>query len=708
VTVLRVETLHEPCAPPPATALSIELTSDGLSCRMRAAQGVLSQESATTLASMLTSFLRVTASTPQAELCRVPLLSEKQLQSLLQSSNASESEFPRDACVHHLFMAQAALRPNAPAVVFGDNVLTYAELDARSSRLAWLLRARGIARNALVGLFLERSADLVVSLLAIMKAGAAYVPLDPIYPPERVAYMLKDACVALVITDTVLEASIRTAGVPTLVASRDAHAWAEGADSALAGATADDLAYVIYTSGSTGQPKGVELGHRGLTNLLWSMRERPGFSERDRLLAITTICFDIAGLELFLPLVTGGVVEVVPASVAANGFNLLAQLQRSRPTVMQATPATWRMLIDVGWEGDPELKVLCGGEHLPEDLARALLLRAGEVWNLYGPTETTIWSSASRVQPSNPVLIGRPIANTSFFVLDPHGELVPPGVPGELHIGGSGVARGYRGRPELTQEKFVASALAAGSGLYRTGDRVRRLPDGNFEYLGRSGDQIKLNGYRLELGEVEHALRGYADVCEAAAAVDATTTNAPRLVGYLVLREPGASIDAQALRRHLLGSLPDYMVPGQFVVLERMPLTPNGKTDRKALPRARRVAAAMSAGGSHGTQMEQRVAAIWCRILHIDQVALDDNFFDVGGKSLDLLRLVVDLQRQLEPRVTAVDVFKHPTIRSMARHLTDTHGTSQPAPKTAERTPTAINRSTALSALRQRRGMTGT
>ena len=387
----RVETLGGPRDPMPA--LLLQLTRHGGGCRLWCAENLVPRAAGEAMGAQLTAFLRAALGDGANDLTAISLLSDADRRSVLIDANKTTAEYPRDECVHHLFMKQARRRPDAVAIVSEDASLTYAELDERSSRLASLLLSRRIGRGSLIGVYLERSTDLVVSLLAIMKSGGTYVPLDPIYPSGRLSYMLSDARVVLLITHSGLEPNVRAAGVRTILLDRSHDDLAAAsADPPSDGATAEDLAYVIYTSGSTGRPKGVEIGHRSLTNVLCAMARSPGFAEDDRLLAVTTIGFDIAGLELLLPLVMGGQVEVAAANVAANGFSLRERLDQSRPSVMQATPATWRMLVEVGWTGDPNLKVFCGGEALPPDLARDLAMRAREVWNLYGPTETTIWA----------------------------------------------------------------------------------------------------------------------------------------------------------------------------------------------------------------------------------------------------------------------------------------------------------------------------
>jgi amino acid adenylation domain-containing protein len=662
-TAVTIELSDRPPAPPEPAGLLVQVPRFGGRCRFVAGAGA---PGVAALADRFGAFLRAGAAAADREIGLLPLLSDAERQQVLVEWNDTAADYPRERCLHQLVAERSRRHPHAPAVRFGDSVLTYGELDRRASRLAGRLSRLGIGRGALVGLYLRRSADLIVALLAVMKSGAAYVPLDPIYPSARIAHVLADAAVPVVITETALRAGLPAAGAVavTLDDERQAdggEADAEAADRASAG----DPAYVIYTSGTSGRPKGVQVGHRALTNLLCSMAERPGCGDADSLLAVTTVCFDIAALELFLPLIAGGQVEVLPAEICGDGFALRERIECRRPTLLQATPATWRMLIAAGWTGSPGLTALCGGEELPANLAAALAARARAVWNVYGPTETTVWSSVERVRRGEPVTIGRPIANTQFYVLDGQLQPVPPGTSGELYIGGEGVAWGYLGQPELTAERFMADPFGPGR-LYRTGDLVRQLPDGRLTHLRRIDQQVKLHGYRIELGEVEAAVRRHPAVTDAVALVREDEPGDRRLVVYVVAAPPVAG-----LRDFLRGSLPAYMVPSAVVALSALPRTPNGKVDRRELPRP--AAYGEAAKGPHPepwTRAEEQISAIWRRVLRVERVGLDDNFFEVGGDSLRLTDLTAELKAQLEPTLTRVDLFRYPTIRAMARHLT--------------------------------------
>ncbi|WP_143172596.1 amino acid adenylation domain-containing protein [Actinacidiphila paucisporea] len=641
-------------------------------------------EAAAALVADFGAFLAALCDAP-GDVAEVPLLSGARRAQVVEGWNATATgPGPGPAaCVPALFAEQASRRPAAVAVIAERETLTYAQLDVRAQRLAAAMTAAGVGRGDLVGVYLDRSGDLVAALLGVMKAGAAYVPLDPVYPPDRVRAMVEDAGVRLLLTggELPLPGAVRSLGIEELDVAEAVDADPAGLPVAPPGP--EDLAYVIYTSGSTGRPKGVRITHRALANFLRAMAAEPGCTADDRLLAVTTVCFDIAGLELFLPLVTGGCVELVPQEAAADGFALRARLERSRPTLMQATPATWRLLVAAGWEGDPALRALCGGEALPADLAGELLGRVRALWNLYGPTETTVWSAAGQVLPGDRVTLGRPIANTRCYVMDRRGRPLPPYVAGELYIGGAGVADGYHGRPDLTAEKFVPDGLGGTGRLYRTGDLVRWLADGRLDCLGRIDDQVKIDGFRIELGEVEAVLQRHGGVRRAVVAAREDAAGTRRLVAYVVPAAAGDSAAPESpspadLRRHLARDLPAYMIPAVFVPLAEVPLTRNGKVDRRALPPPPRDLPLPSTVRPRPGP-EEAVASVWRAVLGRDDIGVDDNFFDAGGNSLLLVEAVKRLNAALALRLTSVDMFRHPTVRTMAASLAPRTTASPPA-----------------------------
>ena len=616
------------------------------------------------------SILRSACADPGLKIGAIALLSDRERQRLLVEWNQTAKEFPQ-TCFHRQFEAHARTTPDRLAVMAQERSLTYAELDERANRIAARLRSRGAGPEKLVAMCLERSADLVAGMLGIAKSGAAYIPLDPAYPKGRIANIFEDAKPLVVLTSTHLLPVLPEHGLPAICV--DALDDAEPPSSAVMEtqpASPENLAYVIFTSGSTGRPKGVQITHRALVNFLEAMRKEPGFSPDDVLLAVTTPSFDIAALELLLPLYTGATVCI--ALQPGDPVALLADLERYRPTVMQATPATWKLLIAAGWRGNPRLKILCGGEALDTDLARSLLVRSGSLWNMYGPTETTIWSAVLRVEQAGSfaIPVGRPIQNTTFYVLDAWGQPVPEGVSGELWIGGEGLARGYLNRPDLTAERFIDSPFSANPGerLYRTGDLVRYRPDGTLDFFGRMDHQVKFRGFRIEMGEIENALRHCPGVLDAVTLLRDDNGD-QRLVGYLVCAEQDTP-SPSALRDHLRATLTEYMVPGAFVFLKEFPRLPNGKLDRSALPAPERAAGeAASTFAEPATTLQQTVAGVFRHVIGVRQVGLDDNFFDLGAHSLQIVKVHGELNRSIDPKIPLISFFQYPTIRSLTKFI---------------------------------------
>jgi amino acid adenylation domain-containing protein len=584
--------------------------------------------------------------------------------------NATAAAYDPALRAEQLFFRQAMRSPDAVAVVFGDEQVTYGALASRAWSLARALRGRGVGRGARVGLCLQRGVDLLAAQLGVLAAGAAYVPLDPAYPPERLHMMSEDAELALLLSHSSLLSLL--SWPRTLLIDRDAAEVSAQPASPLEAdaaqdARAEDPAYLIYTSGSTGRPKGVAVPHGAVSNFLASMACQPGLSPSDRVLAVTTLSFDIAVLELLLPLAVGAQIVLASQDEARDGQSLKRLIERHRVNVMQATPATWRMLIDAGWMGGPQFKALIGGEALPPDLAAQLLVRVGELWNMYGPTETTVWSTCWRVHhPERGISIGRPIANTQIHVLDERLRPCPVGVPGELWIGGDGVALGYWNRPELTAERFVADPFskAPGARMYRTGDRGRWRHDGWLEHLGRLDFQVKMRGHRIELGEIETNLASHPEVARTVVLAREDRPGDMRLVAYVVPRL--AMPDGTVLRTHLRSSLPDYMIPQHFVPITAVPLLPNGKIDRKALPVPSAEPEAAPAGGAMpSTPAEVAIAAIWQQLLGVPSVRRTDNFFELGGHSLLAMRAIAEIENRLHVRVSPRQ-FVFETLAQMA------------------------------------------
>lgn len=609
---------------------------------------------------------------PDESLSRLSLLTIAERERVLVEWNDTYAEYPRHRCVHQLFEDQVGRTPDATAVVFENQELSYRELDSRANQLAHHLLKLGVGPDSLVGICVQRSPDMIAGLLGIWKAGGAYVPLDPEYPLDRLSFMLQDSGLNVLITEKQFRPKF--SGYKGQLVCVDLEAICEErSENCSGGSRPENLAYVIYTSGSTGKPKGVQICNQSLVNFLVSMRSSPGLVPEDSLLAVTTISFDIAALELYLPLIVGARVVLASRETAVDGYKLQKTLASTTITVMQATPATWRLLLEAGWQGSNNFKILCGGEALPRDLAVELLKRGSSVWNMYGPTETTVWSTTSRIAAGDsPITIGRPIANTEIYVLDNHLEPVPVGVPGELYIGGAGVARGYLNRPELTAEKFIAHPFRdreSGAHLYRTGDLARFRANGELECLGRIDNQVKVRGFRIELGEIESVLGQYPGVKESVVTAREDTPGDKRLVAYVVVRQ-AQSVEVDALREFLKQRLPDYMLPSQFVPVEALPLTPNGKVDRRALPKPQQLTVTPQSGQvAPRNDIESRLVKIWESVLNIRPVGVKENFFELGGHSLLVARLLRRIEHAFGKKLSMAAIFEAPTVEQQAAVL---------------------------------------
>jgi amino acid adenylation domain-containing protein len=588
--------------------------------------------------------------------------------------NQTRRDYPAGSTAADLFEAQVDRTPDAIAAGFEGQTLTYRELNRRADDIAYRLRGLSVEPGVLVGVCAERSLEMLVAVLGIFKAGGAYVPLDPAFPRERLAYMASDAALRVVVTKGDVAELVADSSRAIVNLDADGVVPAlQQADRPGRRSTSEDLAYVLYTSGSTGKPKGVEVSQRALTNFLWAMRAQPGCSAADIVLAITTLSFDIAGLELFLPLICGGRVEIASRRTSADGRRLQELIEQRGVTMMQATPATWRMLIETGWQGSPRLTALCGGEALPVDLAHALMTRTAALWNMYGPTETTIWSSIRRVRAEDAeITIGTPIANTEFYVLDERRQPVPIGAPGELYIGGHGLARGYRNRPDLTAERFVRHPFneEIGARLYRTGDLVRYRPDGQVIHLGRLDHQVKIRGFRIELGEIEAILAMHRAVQSAVVVPrDTDKSGSAYLAAYVVPRS-GMSLAVAELRAALQEAVPEYMIPSVFVLMSTLPMTPNGKVDRKALPEPERDRASLaSAYVAPRTPIEASIVAVWRTALRIEQIGVNDNFFELGGHSLSGLEISMRLVDAVGVELPLQMLFEYPTPAALATRV---------------------------------------
>ncbi|MEU1504590.1 amino acid adenylation domain-containing protein [Kitasatospora sp. NPDC005748] len=648
---------------------------------------VLSPAAARRIAGHLTALLAAATADPGAALADLPLLDETEQRLVTSTWNATEHAYPADRTVLDLVRERAGATPEGLAVVAGAERLTYRELLRRTDRLANALTTAGVGRDDLVALHLGRTADLPAALLAVHTVGAAYLPLDPGYPAERLALVLADSGATLLLADREPAPEV-AAAAPTLLrlthAAGDTAGDAPADDPAATRTAPGRLAYVLYTSGSTGRPKGVEIGHRALVNLLSGFADRLGSAPRDVWLGLTSLSFDISALELLLPLVTGGRLVLAPDGLAVDGPGLRSLVEREGVTHAQATPSGWRVLLGAG-PLPPGLTALVGGEALPLPLARELRAGTDRLLNVYGPTETTVWSTCAEV-PAAPeaVRIGRPIANTRAYVLDGRRRPLPIGVPGELYLGGDGVAEGYLDRPGLTAERFVQDPFGApGERLYRTGDLVAWTADGELEFLGRLDDQVKIRGHRIELGEIESALLAHPAIAEAAAAVrrdEAAGDAEPFVAGYLV-PAPGAVVpDAAELRALLQRTLPAAAVPQRFAVLDRLPLTPNGKLDRRALPVPPRPADAASQGstGATGAAGQQEhdevldaVLGIWAEVLGLPDLGAEDDLFELGGHSLTIIQITARIRDLLGVELDFDVFFATPTPLGIAAAVRD-------------------------------------
>jgi amino acid adenylation domain-containing protein len=601
----------------------------------------------------------------------LPLLDESAVLDFYRQLNRTASEFPEQACAQDLVTRQAELNPNAVAVVFGDKSLSYRQLEEQSALRAKHLAAMGAGPNRPVAICMERSEQLPVALLAVLKAGSCYVPLDPQHPRQRIAMTLEECKPVAILSDSKVASTLGDMPAPVLRMDEDWPAPPSNAPD-ITPASPDDLAYIIYTSGSTGKPKGVQIRHRPLVNLFDPESRMPGLAPGDRLLAITTISFDIATLDMLMPLSSGATLVIADRYAAGDPFELARLLESLDVTFLQATPFTWRLLVNSGWTGKHDLRMVSGGEALPRDLANRLLPLGRELWNCYGPTETTIYSGSIRLQLEDGIVpLGPPIANTTFYVADEAMRPLPPGVPGELCIGGVGVSPGYLERPELTAQRFVPDTFSPepGAMVFRTGDLVRAISRHELEFMGRLDHQVKLRGYRIELAEIESALRSHAAIENAAVILREDVPGEPRLVAYVTLAQ-GKSVDASDLKKYAGGLLPEYMLPARIVTMDALPLTSSGKIDRRSLPLPESVSdqrRAPAAGVRPGNEVESKLLEIFREVLNEPSIGVTDNFFDYGGYSLLTARLFSRIYRTLGQKLPISLLFDAPTVRGLAQ-----------------------------------------
>jgi amino acid adenylation domain-containing protein len=620
------------------------------------------------MSTLYRTLLEAVVQDPNQPISGFPYLTAVEQRQLLVEWNDTQRDYP-DLCVHQLFEQQVERTPNAVAVLYEERQLTYRELNEKSNQLTHYLRASGVVAKTLVGLHMERSIEMIVAMLGILKAGGVYVPMDPEFPSHRLQVMLDESGTALVVTteswrlpkggatvQCINPFAEEIASMPT----ENPEPWC----------TPEDVAYVLFTSGSTGRPKGVSVPHRALVNFLSSMRRQPGISEHDVVLAVTTISFDIAALEIYGPLVVGARVVVASRETVWDGRRLAQMLETSQSTILQGTPAMYRCLLASGWQGDPHLKVLCGGEAMTPQLARELIPRCGCLWNMYGPTETTVWSTIREIRDAEDASsIGRPIDNTQIYILDTCQKPAGIGIRGELYIGGDGLALGYWNRPELTAERFVPHPFVTESRLYRTGDYARYRASGDIEYLGRVDQQIKIRGFRIELGEIEAVLRQHPAVAEAAVVVREGDNEDKRLVAYF--QRGGEEGGGEELRAFLKLKLPDYMVPAVWIAVKEFPLTPNGKIDRAALSSAQPITRTEEIDTTAADPLLLQLLAIWRQVLGAPNLKPSDDFFDMGGHSLLAARLFVQTEKTFGVRIPLGALVQAPTAEQFAAMLRD-------------------------------------
>jgi amino acid adenylation domain-containing protein len=670
-------------------ALVIEDLGDGFRLIVQVRRPISAERLCGYTAHALNGLSQLLEWNPETPVREVPVMLQQERELVLQEWNNTRVEYAAQKCVHHLFEEQVEKTPDAVAVEHQDESLSYAELNAQANQLAHHLRRLGIGAEKRVAICLERGIGMVVALLGVLKAGAAYVPLDPSYPKERLLFMLEDCKPRVLLTQGEAKWGLASAkGEALRMDLAETAQWQTGPrgnpDPKSVGLTPSNLAYIIYTSGSTGMPKGVMIPHCALSNFLCAMQEELGTQAHETWLATTTLSFDIAGFELYAPLTRGARVRILSRETTIDGARLLSEL-RLKHSVVQATPATWRVILAAGWRGTEGLNVLCGGEALDPGLARQLVSRSASAWNLYGPTETTIWSMMCRLGGIGDVVpIGRPIANTQVYLLDSTGEPAPIHVAGELFLGGAGVGRGYWRRPELTAERFLPDSFAQQSGslMYRTGDLARWLEDGQVEFLGRTDSQVKVRGYRIELGEIETRLLEHPGVGEAVVVAQEDGSGEKRLVAYYTAASVGKNRTdcarppdglSEDLRLHLAGRIPHFMVPVSYIPLRSMPLTQNGKIDRKALhallTSPNQTSADCEVPVTWRSELEKKIGDLWRDLLHVSSIRPDDNFFDLGGHSLLATRMLEALAEMLPKRLAMIDLFTYPTIRSLAAYL---------------------------------------
>lgn len=672
--------------------LTVREKPEGYDVRIEYRTDIFEQQSIENLLERYKSLLGQITNNSRNQLCDFYIADLPVEKKRIERWNKTHLRYAENLCIHQLFDRQAKISSEKIAVIDEDMEINYRQLSERSNQLAHYLGKHGVGPNSLVAICVERNIEMLISLLAILKAGAAYLPLDKAYPTARLEHMFEDSKTTLLLTDSnTLEQLPKTQIKSILLDSHSKEINLCSTEEYISAVTPEDTAYIIYTSGSTGKPKGVQVRHNNVTNFLASMALTPGISSTDVLVAITTLSFDIAVLELYLPLVEGATLVIASRETATDGNKLRQLLESSKATMMQATPVSWKLLIDSGWQGGSNFTALCGGEAFPRPLVPKLLERVNHLWNMYGPTETTVWSTCYEiVSPSAPVLIGKPIHNTQLHILDKQLRPVAVGTPGELFIGGDGVTKGYLDRPQLNSERFIADPYHHKDKfkLYRTGDLVKQNNDGNLEYLGRLDNQIKLRGNRIELGEIELALQSYKFIAEVIVKIGADRFDSPCLIGYYTTLH-SAFIDIMDVRKHLRSTLPNNMIPQHFIELSTIPLTPNGKVDTNKLPQPA-TESQQSAQNfmAPRTTLEKQLADIWIEVLGLDRVSIFDNFIELGGHSLLALQVISRIKSELKLDVTPLSIIMD-TLEQITANIDGVYDKNS-SPQTRENNKTNI------------------
>jgi surfactin family lipopeptide synthetase A len=608
---------------------------------------------------------------PQKKIKELNYLTEGERHQLLVNFNDTKVDYPKDKTIVDLFEEQVKKTPDSIAIKDSKRGLTYLQLKEESDKIASYLLSKHGGLNEPVGVLMDRSVELVVLLLGIFKSGRSYIPIDPTLPEERIDYIIQQSLTTLIITESLSldYVSFTDNKEKVIFITKDELFKFEAPNNEISKYKPypADTAYIIYTSGSTGNPKGVEIGHQSLTNFLTSIQHCPGIKEQDILYSVTTYSFDISILEFFTPLISGATVFIAEKETLKNMEYLIAELEQVKPSIVQATPSFYQMLFNAGWRGDKNLKILCGGDSLNELLTEKLISHSKEVWNMYGPTETTIWSSLKKIEkPSDASNIGKPINNTQIYIVDKNLHILPKDTVGRIFIAGDGLAKGYYKNKELTSEKFIPNPFEAGARMYDTGDLARWLPDGNIEFLGRNDFQVKIRGYRIELGEIETHLSQYSDNIKQVVAEAKEVNGEKMLVAYYTINK-GSTVNKTALREYLQSKLPEYMVPGFFVEMESIPLTPNGKIDRKSLPYITSEDIIRKTYVAPRNETEQKLAEIWQEVLEIDKVGITDNFFELGGHSLVAGKIANKISQNLNIEVSLKHIFQNDTVENLTK-----------------------------------------